>query len=116
MRTDTDTAEELSKKVFIDIFIKFVLWFMQLNPTGAASNKVALDAIKNPVNACQQLYEKIEILIERISELEAASKEGSQLDKIMYGLMTLLISTRKSVFVRKLEAYACEMGQTGKGK
>ena len=116
MRTDTDTAEELSKKVFIDIFIKFVLWFMQLNPTGAASNKVALDAIKNPVNACQQLYEKIEILIERISELEAASKEGSRLDKIMYGLMTLLISTRKSVFVRKLEADACEMGQTGKGK
>ena len=116
MRTDTDSAEELSKKVFIDIYMKFVLWFMQLNPTGATSNKAALDAIKNPVNACQQLYEKIEILIERISELEAASKKGSSLDKIMNELMTLMILNRKSVFVRKLGAYACKMGQTRKGK
>ena len=53
--------------------------FLQLNPTGTPSCQAALDAIKNPVNACQQLYEKIEILIEKISELEAARKEGKSL-------------------------------------
>lgn len=50
---------------------------MQLNPTKAASYKVALDAIKNPVEACQQLYEKIEILTEHITELEATQNEGT---------------------------------------
>ena len=56
-----------------------ILLSTQLNPTGAASYKVCLDAIKNPVSACQQLYEKIEILIEQISELEADRKNGGLL-------------------------------------
>jgi len=49
---------------------------MQLNSTGAASYQVALDAIKNPEEACQQLHEKIEILTEHIAELEATQNEG----------------------------------------
>ena len=58
-------------------YTRFVLHLStQLNPTGAASYKVSLEAIKNPVLACQQLYEKIEILIEQISELEADRKNG----------------------------------------
>ena len=65
----------------------------QLNPTGAASYKVALEAIKNPVLACQQLYEKIEILVEQISELEADITNGGSLfhDNMKYecGLLSL---------------------------
>ena len=77
MRTDTNSVEELQKKVLVDILMKFVFHlFLQLNPTEAPSYKAALDAVKNPVNACQQLYEKIDILTEKISELEAAGKEG----------------------------------------
>ena len=58
----------------------------QLNPTGAASYKVALEAIKNPVLACQELYEKIEFLVEQISELEEDITNGGSLfhDDINY--------------------------------
>ena len=59
--------------------------FAQLNPTGATSYNVSLDAIKNPVVACQQLYEKIEILIEQISELEATRKDGRSLHDFING-------------------------------
>ena len=80
MQTDTNSAEELRKKVICRHFLETLLHlFLQLNPTEAPSYKAALDAIKNPVNACQQLYEKIEILIEKISKLEAAGKEGKSL-------------------------------------
>lgn len=54
-----------------------------MNPTAAASYKVALDAVKNPVKACQQLYEKIEILTEQISELETANEESRLLNAVV---------------------------------
>ena len=79
MQTDTNSAEELRKKVICNFLESLLHLFLQLNPTEAPSYKAALDAIKNPVNACQQLYEKIEILIEKISKLEAAGKEGKSL-------------------------------------
>ena len=37
----------------------------------------ALDAIKNPVVACQMLYENIVLLTKQISDLEADGKEGT---------------------------------------
>ena len=39
------------------------------------------------MNACRQLHEKIEILTEKISELESASKEGRSLNIVVDGLM-----------------------------
>ena len=52
----------------------------QLNQTEVESYKFALDAIDNPVHACQQLHEKIEILTQQISELEATREEGKLLN------------------------------------
>jgi len=52
------------------------LFFAQLNPTDGESYKIALDAIKNPVDACEELYKKIVILTKQISELGAAENKG----------------------------------------
>ncbi|XP_065883537.1 inositol hexakisphosphate and diphosphoinositol-pentakisphosphate kinase 2-like isoform X2 [Dysidea avara] len=60
MRTNTCDIEELRRK---------------LSPTGATSYQVAIDAIKNPVVACQMMYDNIVLLIKQISDLEADGKE-----------------------------------------
>ena len=58
--------------VFNNIFL------LQLNPTDGASYKIALDAIRNPVDACEDLYEKIMILTKQISELGEAESKGKK--------------------------------------
>lgn len=50
-------------------------FIIQLNPTESASYEVALDAIKNPVDACEELYKKIVILTKQIAELREAQKK-----------------------------------------
>ena len=40
------------------------------------SYHIAIDAIKNPVEACQQMYDNIVLLVKQISDLEDDGKEG----------------------------------------
>ena len=50
---------------------------MQLSPTEAPSYDAAIDAIKNPVVACQLMFENIALLTKQISDLEVDKKEGT---------------------------------------
>ncbi|XP_065883522.1 inositol hexakisphosphate and diphosphoinositol-pentakisphosphate kinase 2-like isoform X2 [Dysidea avara] len=60
MRTNTYDVDEFRK---------------QLNPTKVPSYDTAIDAIKNPVVACQMLFENIALLTKQISDLEVDGNE-----------------------------------------
>ena len=44
-------------------------FIVQLNSIESTSYNLALDAIRNPVDACEELYQKIVILTKQITEL-----------------------------------------------
>ena len=55
----------------------YAIILIQLSPTEVPSYDAAIDAIKNPVVACQLMFENIVLLTKHISDLEVDKKEGT---------------------------------------
>ena len=73
-----------------------------------------MDAIKNPVDACEELYRKIVILSKQIAELgEAQNKRKNFVTLLSYKI--ILLFGRKLVSLRELWVDACKMDKTRKG-
>ena len=75
-------------------------FIVQLNSIESTSYNLALDAIRNPVDACEELYQKIVILTKQITELgEAQKKRKSFMQKVT---KSHFYFGRKLVLVREL--------------